>query len=63
MRFSDKTQAFITKAASKAAGIEDYDILDRKIEDMVDDYVVDTGISDMDEIANIQNAIYEKLNR
>ena len=63
MRFSDKTQAFIMKTASKTAGIEDYDILDRKIEDMVDDYVVDTGISDMDEIANIQNAIYEKLNR
>ena len=63
MKFSDKAQAFISKAASKVAEIKDYEILDKEIEDMVNDYVAYTGISDMNEIANIQNAIYEELHR
>ena len=63
MKFSDKEQAFITQAAAKVADIKDYDSLDKEIEDMVNDYVAYTGISDMNEIANIQNAIYEELHR
>jgi len=63
LKFSGNTAIFIKETAKKAQLAKTYDELYCLIDSLVNDYARKNGISDEDEIANIENAIYQEANR
>ena len=63
LKFSGNTVTFINEVAKMAQFAKTYDELYCLIDSLVNDYARENGISDEDEIANIENAIYQEAKR
>ena len=63
LKFSGNTVTFINEVAKMAQFAKTYDELYCLVDSLVNDYARENGISDEDEIANIENAIYQEAKR